>query len=184
MKAAKILLEQGKSGTDIVLLLDEVYSQKDPQYQDGKLVGADNEGNFFVQNGVMTFMTNSIKKSIPFFIKALLEIKIKGKWLSEHIDNGITSLNSIKFNVCAIISDNHSTNVSAFKYLFNMYGNEQKDENIINYRSNTTSHIYLSFDLVDLFKTFVIINLTHRDLFFHLLNLISFSILLMYQGKK
>ena len=30
---------------DVILLLDEVYLQKDTKYQDGKLVGADNEGN-------------------------------------------------------------------------------------------------------------------------------------------
>ena len=81
------------------------------QYQDGQFVGADNEVNLF--KGVMTFMTNSLKKYIPFVIKAIPEIKIEGKWLSEHLDNCITSLNSVGFNVCAIISDNHSTNILA-----------------------------------------------------------------------
>ena len=85
-----VLIEQGKNGTDVVLLFDEVYLQKDSQYQDGKLVGADNEGNLY--KGVMTFMINSLKKPIPFVIKAIPEIKIEGKWLSEHIDNCITSL--------------------------------------------------------------------------------------------
>ena len=97
---------------------------KDSQYQDGKLVGADNEGNLY--KGIITFMINSLKKPIPFAIKAIPEIKIERKWLSEHIDNCITSLNSVGFNVCAIISDNHSTNVLAFKYIFNMCGNKQK----------------------------------------------------------
>ena len=45
LKAANVLLEQGRIDTDVVLLLDEVYLQKDSQHQDGKLVGADNEGN-------------------------------------------------------------------------------------------------------------------------------------------
>ena len=150
MKVAKVLLEQGKIGTDVVLLLDEVYLQKDSQYQDGKLVGADNEGNLY--KGVITFMINSLKKSIPFVIKTIPEIKIEGKWLSEHIDNCITSLNSVRFNVCAVISDNHSTSVLAFKYLFNIYGNEQNDENIINHPSNTANNIYLFFDPVHLLK--------------------------------
>ena len=150
LKAAKILLEQGKIGTDVVLLVDGVYLQKDSQYQDGKLVGADNEGNLY--EGVMIFMINSLKKSIPFVIKAIPEIKIEGKWLSEHIDNCITSLNSAGFNVCAIILDNHSINVLAFKYLSNMYGNEQKSENIINHPSNTANDIYLFFDPVHLLK--------------------------------
>ena len=99
----------------------------------------------------MIFMIISLKKSIPIVIKAIPEIKIEGKWFSEHVDNCITSLNSVGFNVCAIISDNHSTNVLAFKYLFNMYGNEQKGENI-NRPSNTANHIYLFFDPVHLLK--------------------------------
>ena len=88
-------------------------------------------------------MISSLKKSIPFVTKTIPEIKIERKWLSEHIDNCITSLDSVGFNVCAIISDNQSTNISAFKYLFNMYGKEQKGENIINHPSNTANHIYL-----------------------------------------
>ena len=89
----------------------------------------DNEENLY--NGVTTFTINRLKKSTPFVIKAIPEIKIEGKWLSEHIDNCISSLNSVGFNVCAIISDNHLTNVLAFKYLFNMYRNEQEGENIL-----------------------------------------------------
>ena len=65
----------------------------------------------------------------------------------------ITSLNSVGFNACAIISDNHSTNILAFKYLFNMHANEQKSENIINYPSNTANHIYLFFDPTHLLKS-------------------------------
>ena len=72
----------------------------------------------------MMFMLNSLKKSIIFVIKAVPETKIEEKWLSEQTDNCIRSLNSVGFNVCQIISNNHPTNVLAFKYLFNMYGNE------------------------------------------------------------
>ena len=76
-KAAKVLLEKGKIGNDVVLLLDEVYLQKDSQYQDGKLVGTGNEGNLY--ESAMTFMINSLKKSISFFIKVISEIKIEEK---------------------------------------------------------------------------------------------------------
>ena len=115
--------------------------------------------------GVMTFMINSLKKSFPFVINAVPETKIEGKWLSEH--HCITSFNSVRFNVCAIISDNHSTNVLALKYLFSMYENEQKGENIINYLSNIANHIYLFFDSVHLLKNI------RKDLFN---SQISFSI--------
>ena len=58
LKAAKVLLDQGKIGAT-VLLLDEIYLQKDVQYQGSKLVGVDSEGNLF--KGVMKFMINSLK---------------------------------------------------------------------------------------------------------------------------
>ena len=143
-------MEQDKIGTDVALLLDKVYLQKDSQYQDGKLVGVDNQENLY--KGVMTFMINSLKKFIPLIAKAIPEIKIEQKWLPEHVDNYITSLNHVKFNACAIISDNHSASVLALKYLFNMNGNEQNGENVINHPSNTTNHIYLFFDPVHLLK--------------------------------
>ena len=52
IKVVKVLLDQGKIGEDVVLLLDEIYLKKDVQYQGGKLVGVDSEGNLF--KGVMT----------------------------------------------------------------------------------------------------------------------------------
>ena len=51
IKAVKVLLDQEKIG-DVALLLDEIYLQKDVQYQGGKLVVVDSEGNLF--KGVMT----------------------------------------------------------------------------------------------------------------------------------
>ena len=65
-------------------MLDETYLQKHVQYQGGKLVGADSEGNLF--KGPKTFMINSLKQSIPFVIKAIPEVKIDGLRLSEQID--------------------------------------------------------------------------------------------------
>ena len=46
----KVLLDQEKIG-DVALLLDQIYLQKDVQYQGGKLDGVDPEGNLF--KGVM-----------------------------------------------------------------------------------------------------------------------------------
>ena len=77
LKAAKVFLEQGKTGTDVALLLDEVYIQKDSQYQDGKLVDAVNEGNLY--KGVIKFMINSLTKSNVVVIKAIPEKKNRRK---------------------------------------------------------------------------------------------------------
>ena len=97
IKVVKVLLDQGKIGEDVVLLLDEIYLKKDVQYQGGKLVGVDSEGNLF--KGVMTFMMSSLKQSIPFVIKAIPEVKIEGLWLSEQIDECIHTLHKTGFNI-------------------------------------------------------------------------------------
>ena len=70
IKPVKVLLDQGKIG-NVVLLVDEIYFQKDAWYQGGKLVAVESEGNLV--KGVMTFMINSLKQSIPF-----AKVKIEG----------------------------------------------------------------------------------------------------------
>ena len=115
LKAMKVLLDQGKIGEDAILLLDEIYLQEDVQYQGGQLVGVDSKGNLF--KGVMTFMIHSLKQSIPFVIKTIPEVKSRGLWLSEQIDECIHTLHQSDFNVVPVISDNHSTNVSLFDIL-------------------------------------------------------------------
>ena len=39
IKAVAVLLDKGKIGEDVVLLSDEIYLQKDVQYQGGKFAG-------------------------------------------------------------------------------------------------------------------------------------------------
>ena len=62
-----------------------------------KLVGVDSEGNLF--EGIMTFIINSLKQSIPFVTKATPEVKSEGLWLSEQIDKCIQTLHKIGFNI-------------------------------------------------------------------------------------
>ena len=45
----------------LLFIVDEIYLQKDAQYQGGKVVGIDSERNLF--KSVMTFMINSLKQS-------------------------------------------------------------------------------------------------------------------------
>ena len=61
---------------DVAVLLDEIYIQKDVQYEGGKLIGADGDGHMF--KGIMTFMIVGFKKSIPFVVKAIPETHIEG----------------------------------------------------------------------------------------------------------
>ena len=77
----------------------------------------------------MTFMTNSLKQSIPFVIKAIPEVKIEGLWLSGQTDECSHTLHKTGFNIVAVISDNHSTSVPAFNILIKKYPHTRKDIN-------------------------------------------------------
>ena len=148
LKACKLLLERGKMGKDVILMLDEIYIQKGAEYSGGTTVGVDKDGKLF--KGVMTFMINSLRKSIPFVVKAIPETKIEGKWLNKEIDSVISSVHECGFQVRAVVADNHSTNVSAYRYLMDCYGSEEKP-NIITHPSGN-SKIYLFYDAVHLMK--------------------------------
>ena len=149
LKAVKVLLEQEKIDKDIVLLLDEIYLQKDVDYSGGKMIGCDEDGNMF--KGVMTFMINSLKDSIPFVVRAVPEKEITGKWIAKQINELLSSLHECGFHVRAVISDNHSTNVAAFKLLENAYGITGSPDTIT-HPSRENSKIYLFYDSVHLLK--------------------------------
>ena len=50
IKAVAVLLDKGKIGEDLVLLSDEIYLQKDIQYQGGKFAGVNFGSCFFFLN--------------------------------------------------------------------------------------------------------------------------------------
>ena len=47
LKALKVLLDEDKIGKDIVVLIDEMYLQKEAQYQGGNIVGINSERKFY-----------------------------------------------------------------------------------------------------------------------------------------
>ena len=107
------MLDNGKVDSDCVLLIDEMYLQKGVQYQGGSLVGADEDGKMYT--GIVVFMVVSLKKSVPFVIKACPESKISGDWLSLQIEETLKTIFNSAFNVWAVITD---------KNLRNKYGEE------------------------------------------------------------
>lgn len=149
IKAIKILFEKQKIDRDVVLLMDEMYLQKEVQYQEGKLFGIDESGTMV--RGIMTFMIVGLRNNIPFVIKAIPESKIEGSWLAEHISDCIRSLHDAGLQVRAVISDNHTTNVAAFKELWKKYGKIEQ-ENAIRHPTNKELKIYLFYDAVHLMK--------------------------------
>ena len=92
-----------------------MYLQKGVEYNWGRLFGADRDDELYI--GIIVFMIVSLKKSIPFVVKACPEYKISGQWLSMQIEDTLETLFESSFNVKAVITDNHSTNVLSFKIL-------------------------------------------------------------------
>ena len=119
LKAVKLLLNESEINKNIVLITDEMYLQKEIQFQQGKLIGCDDNDNLF--QGIMTFMIVVVRNNVPFVVKAVPEAKIEGKWLSGQIRETIQSLHEISFHVRAVILDNHPSNLSALNEIFSKY---------------------------------------------------------------
>ena len=47
LKACTLLLEKGMMDKDVILMLDEIFLQKDEAYQGGHVIGSDKDGNLF-----------------------------------------------------------------------------------------------------------------------------------------
>ena len=126
-----------------------MYLQKGLQFQDGKVYGGDCDGNLY--KGIMTFMIVGLRKNIPFVVKAVPETRIDGNWVSSNVEESIKSLHEVGFQVRAVITDNHPSNVAAFNDLRRKFGNASH-ENAISLPCNPTSATYLFFDSVHLLK--------------------------------
>ena len=146
MKGASALLLNGSISTDIVLLFDEMYLQKCEEYVGGESYGADKEGNLY--KGVVCFMIVGLKENVPYVIKSLPETKISGELLQGEIINCIRSLQGINFKMREVVSDNHSSNVAAFRGLLEQYGRDNDPLKVwINDQPT-----YLFYDTVHLMK--------------------------------
>ena len=71
--------------------------------------------------GILAFMVVRLKQSTPFVVQVIPQasqanpkVALNGQWLAEKIADNIDSLTEIVLSVRDIVTDNHSTNVSAF----------------------------------------------------------------------
>ena len=55
LKAVQLLLNKRKMDKDIVIVTDEMYLQKEVEFQQGKLIGCNGNDDLF--KGIMAFMT-------------------------------------------------------------------------------------------------------------------------------
>ena len=147
VKAAKLLKEQNKISTDVIIMVDEMYLQKCAQFSGGEYVGADLEGNLY--NGIVVFMIKGLKTSLSIVVKACPENKLNGQWLAEEMAQCISQLSKEGFRVRAIITDNHSSNVAAFKTLFASFNSPSQFQFK---HPDSTCVTYLFFDTVHLLK--------------------------------
>ena len=115
IKGLKLLLQEGKVSSDSALLIDYMYLQKSAQYHGGKLIGKDEKGDFY--NGILVFMIAGLKQSVPYVIKACPKTRLSGRWLTDEIEESLSTLSDGGLRIHAIITDNHSTNVTACKML-------------------------------------------------------------------
>ena len=101
-----------------MLLVDEMYLQKSVQFHSGNFIGRIEEGTLY--KGIVVFMIVCLGKSIPFVINSSPDITITGKWVKSEIYECLYHLQEASFYVHAVISDDHASNVRAFK-LLNIY---------------------------------------------------------------
>ena len=112
------------------------------------MVGKDEDGEFY--SGIMVFMTVGLNKSIPYVVKAVPEIKLTGDFVKQEIEECLRTMQGAGFNTRAVISDNHSTNVTAFASLQRLYGARNSGEHYIIYFE--MQKVYLMYDSVRLIK--------------------------------
>ena len=146
INAAKMLKDKGAISKDIILMVDEMHLQKCIQYSGGQYIGADSNENFY--KGIIVFMIQGVKESVPIVVKASPEVTLTGQWLADEVSDCITSLGQVGFKVRGIVADNHSTNVSAFNILQTRFPYGCFD---IQHLHNSTK-TYLFFDNVHLVK--------------------------------
>ena len=115
IRALKKMRDKGKIFEDLVLMADEMFLQNTVEYSGGEYIGADAEGNLF--KGIVAFMVVGVKSSTPYVIEASPEVSINGNWLANEIDGCVSILAENGFKVRAVVTDNHSINVTAFSVL-------------------------------------------------------------------
>ena len=134
-------------GNDVVILLDEMYLHTQVQFDGKSVIGCDGDLNMF--KSILCLMVVSLKKTIPYVIKAIPIVRLTFFDVYNGILNCISILNEGKFHVRGVIAYNHSTNVKAYKVLVKNFPLDDREYCIKN-PSNSAQHILLMFDTVHL----------------------------------
>ena len=146
INSVKILKENGSISEDVILLFDEMYLQKCEEYAGGETIGADENGQLY--KGVVCFMVIGLKDNVPYVINSIPENEISGQMLKREILNCVKFLHENGFNVRGVVSDDHSSNVSAYKEFLHEQGKNSNDL----YITIDGKKLYLFHDSVHLIK--------------------------------
>ena len=93
-------------------------------------------------------MIVALKENVPYIIKSVPEWSIDGKWIKEQILDSLKTLKNCGFRVRAIVSDNHSANLLAYKLFIKEFGH--LDDNL--FTEHDCQKIYLLHDAAHLIK--------------------------------
>ena len=77
LKVSSYLRESGQVSQDITVLIDEMYLRECAQYSEGKFIDCDEEGDFY--KGMIAFMIQRLKNSVPVVVKSCLITALNGK---------------------------------------------------------------------------------------------------------
>ena len=95
-KCLKILRDEDKMCEGVILMFNEMFLRKSPEFVGGTMVGYNKDGVLF--KGILCFMMVGLRESVPFIIKAIPEVDIKGDWLAEEIKDTIRQIHAVGFN--------------------------------------------------------------------------------------
>jgi hypothetical protein len=139
-------------------MYDEMYLQKCEEYSGGETYGKDKDGELY--KGIVSFMIVGLKSNVPYVVKTLPEKEIFGEWVKDELLKCLKDLQESGFNVRGVVSDDHPTNVLAYKTLLQEFGQSPDDLFI----TLNDQKIYLFYDTVHLIKN-VRNNLLNRKRF-------------------
>ena len=98
---------------------------------------------------LLSFMIVGLKENVSYIIKSVPEWNTDGKWIKKQILDSLKTSKNCGFRIRAIVSDNHSANVLAYKLLLKEFGD--LDDNLFIERDY--QKICLFHDAVHLIKS-------------------------------
>ena len=131
-------------------MADDMYLQKSAYYSGREYIEVDISNNAY--KDIMVFMICGLKTLIPIIVKAFPHIFLNEEWVASHMADCISILSESGFKVRAIVTDNHSSNVNAFKALKKMFHAQASDSSLFLQHPENPTKAYLFFDNVDFLK--------------------------------